>query len=80
MKRFIRFLIFLSLLASVPLLAREFDLQDSETLEIAKGKLYLNGAEEGELRVQGLIIKPQRKISPVIEKRETESESSADRD
>lgn len=60
--------------------ANENEFQDREILESAKRKNYVNGAEESELRVQAQLQKPQRKISPVIEKKETENESSVDRD
>lgn len=60
--------------------ASENQFQDREVLENAKRKNYVNGAEESELRVQAQLQKPQRKISPVIEKKELDTESSVDRD
>ncbi len=60
--------------------ASENQFQDREILENAKRKNYINGPEESELRVQAQLQKPQRKISPVIEKKETENEASVDRD
>lgn len=47
--------------------------QDRDVIERAKSKKYVNGAEEGELRVQAQVFKPQRKIAPVIDKKETDS-------
>lgn len=60
--------------------ANENQFQDRDILENAKRKNYVNGAEESELRVQAQLQKPQRKISPVIEKKESDNESSVDRD
>ena len=49
--------------------------QDREVMEKAKSKSYKGGAEEGELRVQAQLQKPQRKIAPVVDKRETDKET-----
>lgn len=49
--------------------------QDREVLEKAKSRNYKGGGEEGELRVQAQLPKPQRKIAPVIDKKELEKES-----
>lgn len=49
--------------------------QDREVMEKAKSHSYRGGAEEGELRVQAQLVKPQRKIAPVIDKREVDKES-----
>lgn len=68
--------LFFSTLAS----ANENQFQDRDILENAKRKNYVNGAEESELRVQAQLQKPQRKISPVIEKKESDNESTVDRD
>lgn len=58
--------------------AQDQVLQERDVVEKAKAKKYENGAEEGELKVQATLVKPQRKIAPVIEK--VESESQNDRD
>ncbi len=50
-------------------------IQDQEIIAKAKSHNYRGGAEEGELRVQALLPKAQRKIAPVIDKTETEPES-----
>lgn len=52
--------------------------QDRDVMERAKSKRYRNGAEEGELRVQAQLYKPQRKVAPVIEKSEDENEQDRD--
>jgi len=52
--------------------------QDREVMERAKSRTYRNGAEEGDLQVQGQVHKPQRKIAPVIEKKETETNQEHD--
>ncbi|MFN8791122.1 MAG: hypothetical protein ACK5Y2_06670 [Bdellovibrionales bacterium] len=52
--------------------------QDREVMERAKTRKYRNGAEEGDLQVQGQVHKPQRKIAPVIEKKETETNQEHD--
>ncbi len=49
--------------------------QDREILEKAKARHYKGGGEEGELRVQAQLPKPQRKIAPVIDKKELEKET-----
>lgn len=53
-------------------------LQERDIVERAKAKKYVNGAEEGELKVQAQLQKPQRKIAPVIEK--VEADPTTDRD
>lgn len=53
--------------------------QNRDLMEQAKSRRYRGGSEEGELRVQAQLPKPQRKISPVVDKREMEKESP-DRD
>lgn len=58
--------------------ADQSDLQDQKVVEKVKQKKYLNGAEEGELQIQAQLYKPQRKISPVVEK--VEEEHSNERD
>ena len=52
--------------------------QDRDVMEKAKGKKYRNGAEEGELRVQAQLYKPQRKIAPVVDKKEAEPNQEHD--
>ena len=49
--------------------------QNRELMEKAKSRNYRGGSEEGELRVQAQLPKPQRKIAPVIDKKETDTES-----
>ena len=49
--------------------------QNRELMERAKSRNYKGGSEEGELRVQAQLPKPQRKIAPVIDKKETDNES-----
>jgi hypothetical protein len=73
-------LVIVSLFYFVLANANENQFQDRDILENAKRKNYVNGAEESELRVQAQLQKPQRKISPVIEKKESENESTVDRD
>ncbi len=50
-------------------------IQNRELIERAKSRLYKGGSEEGELRVQAVLPKPQRKIAPVVDKKEMEKES-----
>ena len=73
-------LVILSLFFFGLAIANENQFQDRDILENAKRKNYVNGAEEGDLRVQAQLQKPQRKISPVIEKKESDNESTVDRD
>ncbi len=47
-------------------------IQNRELIEKAKAHRYKGGSEEGELRVQAQLPKPQRKISPVIDKKEND--------
>lgn len=56
----------------------EPSVQDRDIMEKAKGKKYRGGAEEGELRVQAQLFKPQRKISPVVDKKEAEPSQEHD--
>lgn len=42
--------------------------QDRDVIEKAKTRNYKGGSEDGELRVQAQLPKPQRKIAPVVEK------------
>ncbi len=58
--------------------SEESELQDLRIVEKVKQKKYLNGAEEGELQIQAQLHKPQRKISPVVER--PEEDQPADRD
>lgn len=72
------FVNFLSLGVAFPTFSAEPAVQDREVIEKAKGKKYRNGAEEGELQVQGQLHKPQRKIAPVIDRKETETSQDHD--
>jgi len=56
----------------------EPSVQDRDIIEKAKGKKYRGGAEEGELRVQAQLFKPQRKIAPIIDKKEAEPNQDHD--
>ncbi len=67
------------LLSTVPAMAQPVLGQDRKVVDIAKGKKYRNGAEEGELQIQPQLTSPQRKISPVIVK-DLEEEKSEERD
>ena len=50
-------------------------IQNRELMEKAKSRSYKGGSEEGELRIQAQLPKPQRKIAPVIDKKDMEKES-----
>jgi hypothetical protein len=52
--------------------------QDKEVMERAKAHRYKGGAEEGELRVQGQLAKPQRKIAPVVDRNEDKESQEHD--
>jgi hypothetical protein len=58
--------------------AQDQILQEREIFEKAKSKKYEGGAEDSDLQVQIQLVKPQRKIAPVIEK--SEEQQSSDRD
>ena len=48
---------------------------DREVIEKAKLKGYRGGGEEGELRVQPVLVKAQRKIVPAVDRAEAEKEN-----
>ncbi len=48
---------------------------DRAVMEKARTKSYKGGGEEGELRVQAQLPQPQRKISPIIDRKNSEKET-----
>ncbi len=48
---------------------------DKDMQEKAKSHYYPGGAEDGELRVQAQLPKPQRKIAPVVDRHESENDN-----
>jgi hypothetical protein len=55
-------------------------IQDTDIIEKAKSHSYKGGLEEGELRVQAQLAKPQRKISPVVDRKETDEKEPQEHD
>lgn len=76
------FLIILTFFIGLPIFADEVrspqaeNDRDEEVALRAKRKIYPGGPDEGELRVQDPLPVPTRKISPVIQEPEDETNSA----